>query len=150
MNVKILKGAKILSSTALEDGQTEIALSNGTKFTVDLYLPTMGVIPNSEYVPQNLLDDKSLVTVDEFLRVKGTQDFWAAGDTTDLDFAQLIYCEKQAPAVAKYLDLVLKGKEPVVFKSAGAGGDRTIGILLGPSKDTGRLGSMKIPSLVIW
>lgn len=136
MHVNVVKGVKILSSTPAADGQTELSLDNGEKMTVDLYLPTIGVIPNTEYVPKKLLDDKGQVIVDEFLRVKDTQDIWAAGDLTNLDFAQIIYCEKQATAAAKNLDLVLKGKEPVVYKS---GGDRksSFGPLIGTVRLTG-------------
>ena len=127
--------------------KTVLSLDNGEKKIVDLYLPTIGVIPNTEYVPKDLLDDKRQVVVDEFLRVKGAQDIWAAGDLINLDFAQIIYAEKQATAAAKNLDLMLKGKEPVAYKTSG---DRMMGLSLGRSKATGRSGNMKIPSLVIW
>jgi NADH dehydrogenase FAD-containing subunit len=147
LNVTVIKGVKILSSTPTADGKAELSLDNGEKKIVDLYLPTIGVIPNTEYVPKNLLDDKGQVVVDEYLKVKGAQDVWAAGDLTNLDFAQIIYAEKQATAAAKNLDLVLNGKEPVPYKS---GGDRMMGLALGRSKATGRSGNMKIPSIVIW
>lgn len=147
MHVNVVKNVKILDSTPTADGKTELSLDNGEKKIVDLYLPTVGVIPNTEYVPTDLLDGKGQVVVDEFLRVKGAEDVWAAGDLTSLDFAQIIYAEKQATAVAKNLDLVLKGKEPVAYKT---GGDRMMGLALGRSKATGRSGNMKIPSLVIW
>jgi NADH dehydrogenase FAD-containing subunit len=147
MHVNVVKGVKVLSSTPTADGKTELSLDNGENMIVDLYLPTIGVIPNTEYVPKNLLDDKGQVVVDEFLRVKATEDIWAAGDLTSLDFAQIVYTEKQATAAAKNLDLVLKGKEPVAYKS---GGGRIMALALGRSKATGRSGDMKIPSLVIW
>lgn len=149
MHVNVLKGVKITGSAPTADGKTELSLSDGTTKTVDLYLPTIGVIPNTEYIPKNLLDSKCQVIVDEYLRVKGVEDVWAAGDLTNLDFAQIIYAEKQASAAAKNLDLVLKGKEPVGYKSGGEGG-RMMGLALGRSKATGRSGNMKIPSLVIW
>ena len=147
MNVNVVKGVKILSSTPAADGQTRLALDNGEKMLVDLYLPTVGVILNTEYVPKGLLDAKGQVVVNEYLQVKDAQDIWAAGDLTNLDFAQIIYAGKQATAVAKNLDLVLKGKEPVAYKT---GGDRIMGLSLGRSKATGRSGTMKIPSIVMW
>lgn len=148
LGVNVVKGVKITASTPTSDGKTELSLDNGETRLVDLYLPTIGMIPNTEYVPKNLLDDKGQVVVDEFLRVKGVQDVWAAGDVTNLDFAQIVYAEKQATAAAKNLDAVLKGKEPVAYKESGEAG-RIMGVSLGRSKATGRSGTMKVPSIVI-
>ena len=148
MGVRVVKGVKILSSTPTADGKTELKFSNDTKRVVDLYLPTTGgVVCNTEYVPKALLDGMGQVIVDDFLRVKNTQGIWAAGDVTNLEYAQIVYCEKQASAVARNLDAVLKRKEPVPYKT---GGGRIMGLSLGRRKAVGRLGNMKIPSLIIW
>ncbi|CZR62279.1 uncharacterized protein PAC_12176 [Phialocephala subalpina] len=146
LHVSVLKEVKITSSFASAN-KTELTLSNGDKMLVDLYLPTIGVIPNSEFIPKELKDEKGYVTVDQYLKVKGTEDIWAAGDITDCQAAQFIYCEKQAEALSKNLDLVLNGKEPVVYK---ADGPPIMGVSLGRSRATGRFGNMKMPSLVIW
>ena len=147
MDVNVIKGVKVLSSISSTDGQTELALSNGDKMVVDLYLPTIGMICNTEYVPKVYLNDKGQVNVDEFLRVKDAEDIWAAGDLTNVDFAQIVYCEKQATAVAKNLDALLKGTTLIPYKTGGA---RIMGLCLGRSKAIGRLGTWRIPSIVIW
>jgi NADH dehydrogenase FAD-containing subunit len=147
MNVKVIKGVKILSSSPTTDGRTEVSLSNDEKKVVDLELPTIGVILNSECVSKTFLDGKGHVVVDEFLRVKDTQDVWAAGDVTNLDFAQFVYAEKQANSVPKNLDAVLKGEEPLTYK---ADDGRVMFFSLGRSKATGRVGDWKVPSIVIW
>jgi len=108
-------------------------LSNGEKKIVDLYLPTTGLVPNSEFIPKTLLNEGGFVTVDEFLHVKGFSDIWAAGDVADVQAPQIVHaCKsisnlrkniltliktiaKQAVALYKSLDLVLKGGEPVAY-----------------------------------
>ncbi|PSS25761.1 hypothetical protein M430DRAFT_33354 [Amorphotheca resinae ATCC 22711] len=147
LHVKIVKGVKITGVKPTEDGKTELTLDNGETKITDLYLPTVGVLPNSEYVPKALLNEKGYVIVDQHLRVKNATDIWAAGDIIDIEPSQLVYCEKQATALAKNLDLTLKGKEPVPYKT---GGDRVLGLTLGRSKATGRAGNKKIPSFIIW
>jgi hypothetical protein len=109
-------------------------------------------------VPKEFLNEKGDVMVDQFLRVKGLKDVWAAGDIVDCQPGQFIYTgllllstfpssslypspshqildretnspgrvEKQAAAVAKNLDLTLKSKQPVAYKSDG---DRTFHLL---------------------
>ncbi|KAE8447739.1 hypothetical protein EG329_010133 [Mollisiaceae sp. DMI_Dod_QoI] len=147
LHVKVVKDTKIVSSSTSADNKTELTLSNGEKLVVDLYLPTIGVIPNSEFLPKDLLDNKGHVMVDQYLKVKGAEDVWAAGDITDCQPAQIIYCEKQAEALSKNLELVLTGKQPVVYKTDGP---PIMGVSLGRSRATGRFGNMKMPSLIIW
>jgi hypothetical protein len=42
-------------------------------------------------VPKDLLNDKGDVMVDQFLRVKGVKDVWAAGDIVDCQPGQFVY-----------------------------------------------------------
>ena len=90
LGVEVRTGARVVSSSVLPDGKTEVVLAgNGggdgdgdgnNKITTDLYLPTMGVVPNTDYLPEGLLTDKGFVDVDEFFAVKNAKDVWAAGD----------------------------------------------------------------------
>jgi NADH dehydrogenase FAD-containing subunit len=147
LNVKIIKGTKITSTAAAADGKAELTLSDGKTLLTDLYLPTVGVVPSSEFIPKTLLSDKGEVVVDAFLKVKGADGVWAAGDITDLEPSQLVNADKQGAALAKNLDAVLKGKEPMAYKYGGKG---VMGLSLGRSRATGRSGDSKIPSIIIW
>jgi thioredoxin reductase len=51
----------------------------------------LGVVPNTEFVPANLKNEGGHVMVDEFLRVKGVEGVWAAGDVVDIQASQLVY-----------------------------------------------------------
>lgn len=121
MHVTVMKGVKIIDSTTTVEGKTELTLGNGEKKIVDLYLPTTGNYPNSEYIPKALLDDKGHVVVDEYLRVKNADAAWAVGDISNADPSQIVYLMKQIPAISKNIDLVIKGKQPIAYKT---GGDR--------------------------
>jgi len=147
MGVKVVKAKKITSTSILPSGQTEITLNNGEQLTCNLYLPTIGVVPNSEYIPKTLLNNKGEVMVDDFLKVKNVKDVWAAGDITDLEPSTYINTDKQATHVAKSLGLLLAGGAPLVYKY---GGPPAMGITLGRSKGTGRAGDYKVPSIMIW
>ena len=121
LGVKITKGVRVTSSSTMTDGKTELVLDNGEKKLVDLYLPTIGLLPNNEFIPKALLDNKGYIIVDEFLRAKGMENIWAVGDISNADPSQLVYLQKQIPAITKNLDLVIKGKQPLAYKT---GGDR--------------------------
>lgn len=49
------------------------------------------MVPNTEFVPRQLKNERGDVVVDEFLRVRGAEGVWAAGDVVDLQASQLVY-----------------------------------------------------------
>lgn len=113
MNVKLQ--AKVIETTQLPDERQELTLSDGQKIVADLYISATGLKPNSSYVPHTLLDSKGFVIVDEYLRVKGVKDVWAAGDVSAREPPAFLISEAQAAHVAKSVVLVLSGKEPVQY-----------------------------------
>jgi NADH dehydrogenase FAD-containing subunit len=112
---------KILSEAKLGDGQTELTLSDGQKIVTDLYLPTTGLLPNSSFIPNNLLDGNGFVVVDEYLQVKGATDVWAVGDISSVQKPQYMYTDKQSAHVAKNIGLSMQGKEMVRYQADGMG-----------------------------
>lgn len=96
MGVPVIYETKITSTQKLESGQTELTLSSGEKKVVDLYLSTVGLIQNTEFVPKELLNEKAEVVVDEFFKVTGAEDIWAAGDAASTEPNQLAYARKFA------------------------------------------------------
>lgn len=147
MNITVRLRTRINSTKELSTGQTELSVSNGEKILCNLYLPTVGTIPNSEYIPKELLDGQNFVKVDQHLRVHGAEDVWAAGDIINAQPSQYIYADKQALALAKNLDLVLGSKDPIVYKTDGA---PILAVALGRSRATGRSRNLKWPSIIVW
>jgi len=149
LGVSIKTSARVANTTTLTDGtgKTEVTLENGDKLVTDLYLPTMGVVPNSEYIPDKLLNDKKLVAVDETYRVTGATDVWAAGDVVAKPKATFVLADAQAAGVAKNLDLVLKGKNPGSVSLMPF--DVTVAAI-GRNRGVGRLGVVKLFSFLVY
>ncbi|KAI1769459.1 FAD/NAD(P)-binding domain-containing protein [Hypoxylon sp. FL1150] len=147
LGVKIHKAARVDNAKELPDGRTEVLLQSGEKIVTDLYLPTMGMAPNSEYLPADLLTDKKFVDIDEFYHVKGTKDVWAAGDLVWKPRGSFVLSDKQAGGVAKNIDLALKGKPPVVVKTIPMD---ILFVATGRSRGSGRLGPVKVFSLMVY
>ena len=87
LGVEVRTGARVAGSQEVdgEEGsgagkKTEVLLDGGDKILTDLYLPTMGLVPNTEYLPASLLTEARFVDVDDHFAVKGAKDVWAAGD----------------------------------------------------------------------
>ncbi|KAH7313097.1 AMID-like mitochondrial oxidoreductase-like protein [Rhexocercosporidium sp. MPI-PUGE-AT-0058] len=152
LHITVIKDTRITSAVPLpsdnsKNNKTELTLSSGAKMVVDLYLPTVGVLPNTEFLPKSLLNENGDVIVDDYLRVKGVEGVWAAGDVVDIQPSQFVYMQKQAAALAKNLDLVINGREPVLYKYDGA---PMMAVALGRSRATGRFGGNRLPSLIVW
>ncbi|KAI1436317.1 FAD/NAD(P)-binding domain-containing protein [Xylaria sp. CBS 124048] len=147
LHVTIRKSARVAGCTMLSDGKYEVVLDNGDKIVTDLYLPTMGMTPNSDYLPATMLNEKKFVIVDEFYAAKGVENIWAAGDVAAAGRATFVNTDKQAAGVAKNLDAVLRGKAQSPVKTI------PIDILMvatGRSRGAGRLGPVKAFSLMVY
>ncbi|KAL3426605.1 hypothetical protein PVAG01_00114 [Phlyctema vagabunda] len=146
LQVEIKTGTKVSGTATMPDGRTEVTLFDGTKLTTDLYIPTMGLIPNSAYVPQHLLNQNGFVVVDQYLRVKGAENVWAVGDISAVQRAQYVNVEKQSPHVAKNIILGLQNKPLVTFK---VDDKDMLAVPVGKKSGTGHMGSMKLPSFMV-
>ncbi|KAH6632684.1 hypothetical protein F5144DRAFT_259555 [Chaetomium tenue] len=162
LNVTIKYGAHVnearpaaaAAAAAAGEGQankTEVVLASGETLTTDLYLPTTGLIPNTEYIPAQYLVDGEVVRpvqVDEFLRVPGTQEVWACGDIVSKPRAGFFYTQKQAVSVAKNVEAALAGLKPVVAKGPPVD---VFACAVGRDRGVGRINnSIKMPSFAVW
>ncbi|EGX92701.1 apoptosis-inducing factor, putative [Cordyceps militaris CM01] len=146
MGVVVRKGVRTVGTRDTADGRTEVALSNGETIVTDLYLQTVGMAPNSEFIPDELLDDKKLVKADEYMRVTGADNVWAVGDIVGKPSAGYLITEAQASCVATNIGSVLSGKEQQPRGS-------TMDIILvstGRCGGVGRYGWLPIPSFAVW
>lgn len=95
IGVQVKKGVRAERSKTLANGKTEVMLSDGSKIVTDLYLPTMGLQPNTEWVDKKHLNEHNYVEVDEFYRVKNAEDVWACGDIVSTPRAAFMITDKQ-------------------------------------------------------
>ncbi|GCB21945.1 apoptosis-inducing factor 2 [Aspergillus awamori] len=81
--VRVLANTKVISVSSKAGGGYELKFENGETMDTDIYIPTIGVLPNSSYIPGEVLDEKGWVRVDSELKVVGVDGVYAAGDVTD-------------------------------------------------------------------
>ncbi|KAI0099016.1 hypothetical protein GGR51DRAFT_403848 [Nemania sp. FL0031] len=147
LHVTVRGPARVASTSTSPDGKTEIVLEDGEKIVTDLYLPTMGMAPNTEFLPESVLTDKKFVAIDEFYAVPGAENVWAAGDVVWKPRGSFVLADKQAAGVAKNIDAVLKGKNQTLVKTL------PIDVLMvatGRSRGAGRMGPIKAFSLMVY
>ncbi|VBB73921.1 Putative NADH dehydrogenase [Podospora comata] len=151
LNVTVQKGARVKDVARSADDKYTIQLENGQNLECNLYLPTQGMVPNSDYVDTKHLDPKTkTVLVDEFLHVTGVpgNNVWAVGDIVSKPRAGFMITQKQASSVAKNVELsLLQGKEPVPAKGPPVD---ILACAVGRGRGVGRMGSIRLPSFGVW
>lgn len=146
MGVVLRKGVRAVGTRDAPDGRTQVALDNGETLVTDVYLPTVGMAPNSECIPKELLDDKKHVKADDYMRVPGADNVWAVGDVVGKPTASYLVTEAQASCVAKNIAHVLSGKEQ---ERRGSIMDIVL-FSTGRSSGVGRYRCVPIPSIAVW
>ncbi|GAP82860.1 putative amid-like mitochondrial oxidoreductase protein [Rosellinia necatrix] len=150
LHVAVRPSARVVSAepSAEHPGKTEVVLASGEKILTDLYLPTMGMAPNTEFLPDALLTDRKFVAVDAFYAATGgAENVWAAGDVVWKPRGSFVLTDKQAAGVAKNIDAVLRGKAQTPVKTI------PIDVLMvatGRSRGAGRMGPVKAFSLMVY
>ncbi|KIH89411.1 hypothetical protein SPBR_08987 [Sporothrix brasiliensis 5110] len=149
LHVDVRTGAGVSAAHTLPDGRVGLTVAGASEpLVADLYLAAVGLTPNTEYLDASLLTDRKTVDVDEFYHVKGvaSKDVWAVGDIVSKPRAGFVITMKQAEGVAKNVDVVLKGKAPQAVKLLPVD---VLVVAAGPNRGTGRVGSLRLPSLAV-
>ncbi|KAI5463428.1 hypothetical protein BGZ63DRAFT_422782 [Mariannaea sp. PMI_226] len=147
LGVEMRKGVRAEEATPLADGKTRVLLSDGEELTTDLYLPTVGLMPNTEFLPKEWLNERHYVEVDDKMRVNGSGNVWAVGDVVSKPRASYQFTEAQAAGVAGNIAHTFNNQDAVSVKGP------TVDAFLcatGRSRGAGRLGPVPVPSLAVW
>lgn len=149
LKVDIKYGAKVVDTRPAAGGKTEVVLASGETVLTDLYLPTMGLVVNSEYIDSKYLNpgNKTVIVDEKTLQVQGTTDVWAAGDLVSKPRAGFMITQKQAAGVAKNIEAVLKGGKPGLVKGLPVD---ILATAVGRSRGAGRMNSFRLPSIMVW
>lgn len=139
------KEIKVLTSTRVTGAEASgerwaVSLDNGDKLSADLYIPTTGVIPNSSFVPAQLLDNDGWVKVDKEMHVLSCENIYAAGDITNNSMRLSFKAAEQAGVAAHNLkaDILGKGER----KSYDQGESVMMVVPVGESGGTGQVFGM--------
>jgi NADH dehydrogenase len=150
------RNIEVYLNTRLESAESgRMRLSTGEQFDSDTLVWTTGVrahpLASSLGFP---VDDRGRVVVDEYLRVKGADDAWAAGDCAavpDLMTGGLCpptaqHALRQARRVGSNIAALLKGAEPKVFRY------RNLGqiVSLGRYKGVARVPGFRLRGFPAW
>lgn len=159
VGVDVLYNARMESTETLADGRTRVTLGNGKVLECDVYIPTMGVTPMTEYLPQELLTEGGYVKTNEAtLRVdEAGPRVYAVGDVGSYTRGGIMDIYDAVPVVMTNVkrDLLAAHKD---LNAKPTGGDRkykkntseTQLVPCGLSKGVGAFNGNRLPTLMVY
>lgn len=150
LNVDVRTRSRVTGARTLEDGRVELTVAGSdAPIVTDLYLASIGLTANTEYLDAKHLNEHKYVNVDEFYRVSGVADnsVWAVGDVVSKPRAGFMITQKQAAGVAKNIQLVVGGKAPAPVKLLPVD---ILAVATGPSRGVGRISWFPMFSFMVW
>ncbi|KAG5939430.1 hypothetical protein E4U53_007807 [Claviceps sorghi] len=146
LGVEVRAHSKVDAANELPDGKTEIVFASGEKLKTDVYIPTYGVVPNSSYLPKDLLNERGFIQVNDCLDVKGLKNVYAIGEVSDCEPMNFLSLEAQSKHMANNAVLIASGKQPLPYKKNSV---RMIGVCVGKNYATGHFNSIPLPSFLL-
>lgn len=152
LGVTIKKGVKV---SHYDEVAKNVVLVDGQTIPADLYIPTVGLLPNSEFLPRELVDEHGSIKVNTHLRTT-VDNVWAVGDVTNVLVKQAAIIAAQVPvASANVLKAITEdeSKKELDFKSYDEG--KVLSAIFVPigskfGKGTGHIKGWKLFGTLVW
>lgn len=84
LGVQLQLNTKVTSVNPKAKG-LEVVLSNGEKISADLFIPTIGQAPNTDFLPKDILDNRGFIVTTNHLNLPSQPNVWSLGDVTHWD-----------------------------------------------------------------
>lgn len=150
LKVKIVPNSTVVNTTVNGDETVvEVRNTDGStmSYKAQAYVPAIGIIPNTEFVPANLLDERGFIKQTTLLQAEGHPNIFVIGDAGNLEPSKAAIAEAQTVHLIKALPVYLDGGKVPEYTVAGK---EIFGITVGRSRATGQMGTMKVFSFLIW
>jgi NADH dehydrogenase FAD-containing subunit len=160
LGVKVVYNTRVTDASSTKDGRTALTLNDGGKMETDYYVPAYGVVPNSTWLPKELLDKKGyLMTHPTTLRVEAAGPrVYGMGDVASYSRNNFWDLLGSLPALGVNLKRDLLSYNPMLPDQKPKGKDREFAMdtreaILVPIGSGGGVGAFmgwRTPSWFVW
>ena len=139
--VELILGSPLRQPPPLEPGELEtftVSTDAGTEITADIWFRCFGVVPNSDYLGDELASARrsdGFIEVGPTLQVAGQTQVFAIGDVSTADAKMAGFAGRQAATVAENITSLTRGNSELThYESMGV----AIAVPIGPSGGAGQ------------
>lgn len=159
LGVDVVYNSRVVDAQEDKNGRTTVTLAKGDKLEADLYVPAYGVLPNSSWLPSDLLNDHNYIKTDFKMRVEGAGPrVYAFGDVASYSRNNIWDILFAIPVLAVNMKRDLLSFNPMLPDEKPKGKDRVYTIdtregMMVPMGTTGGVGAVfgwRIPNFVVW
>lgn len=159
VGVDVVHNTKMDRTELSAGGKTKVIFTDGKDAECDLFIPAIGTIPMTEYLPKHLLTEKGYINTNaSTLRVDAAGDrVYAVGDAASYTRGGILDLMESIPVLMTNVkrDLLAAHKDPTakptgsdrIFKSSTA---ETQLVPVGQSKGVGAFNGNKLPSIMVY
>ena len=148
MGVKVEHNLRLKDSKSLDNGSTQVTLSDGSTRTVDLLINATGRKAASSFLPSALIDQEGKVKVDGYNRVPTLKSVYVAGDMASTSPGGIIYIKFNTPVTTGNIIAELSDKgEGKVYKPITTKEMQFVPV--GPEQGVGAAFGWWVPSMVV-
>ncbi|KAM0518649.1 hypothetical protein ACHAPE_004413 [Trichoderma viride] len=115
--------------------------------TTQAYIPSTGLVPNTSFVPANLLDNRGYVKQTKALLAEGFDNIFVLGDVGNLEASKAGTASAQTIHLVKALPIYFNGGAMPAYSPNTT---EISAVTLGRSRATGQMGSFKLFSYLIY
>ncbi|KAI5809803.1 hypothetical protein DFH27DRAFT_606216 [Peziza echinospora] len=151
LGVEIRTGVSVTSVRGAATGQgVDVTLSTGETVPADLYLPSFGQKPNTEFLPTELLDKDGYVVTTTHFNLASYANVWAVGDVTHWPGnRKLTVVGEHIPILAFNLKKTLEGQTEG-WKEYKHSTSVAIFVTVGKNGGTGQIGWFRPWNWLVW
>lgn len=160
LGVDVVYNTRVADVADSEDGRKIVTLAKGEKLETDIYIPAHGIVPNSSFLPSNLLNKSGyLKTNSSTLRVdEAGPRVYALGDISDASRNTVMDLNGMLPVVFVNLKRDLLSFDPSSPNIPVPGKDRvfeptTKELMMSPIGSAGGVGVVfgwRVPNWFVW
>jgi NADH dehydrogenase FAD-containing subunit len=151
LGVKTIGGTKVVREVQDGDGGMDVVLSTGETLKADLHVPCYGLVPNTDFLPKDMLDNTGSVRVTKQLNATEHANIWAVGDAAGVKGKMVITAAPMVKTAVTNIVATVEGKGAAAFSEF----DDKETPLLVPigskfGKGTGHLFGMRTWGVLVW
>lgn len=151
LGVRIISSSRVTSITKSATGRTvlEVTKTDGSKQTIetDVYIPAFGMVPNSQFAPEHMLDSAKRFKQTKSLKVEGYDNIFVLGDVGNLQAQSAKSADDQVIHLRKIMEAYFTGKSlPLYNPDTGI----IFAVSLGRKGGSGQAMGFKLFSILVW
>lgn len=160
LGVDVIYNSRVVDTKVDEKtGRTTVTLAKGDTLEADLYVPAYGVVPNSSWLPEDLLDEKDYLKTSSTLRVDAAGPrVYAVGDVSNVTRNNVMDILGSMPVLAVNIKRDLLSYNATLPDAKPKGKDRVFTqdpktsmiVPVGSGGGVGEVMNWRIPSFLVW